>query len=267
VQEGWDAALLQEAAKLIGYRPKALLEAEQIRKGSLNEAVLAKALAEVDIEPFTIQSVEQYKAQMLKKAHRGESLTITRFMHTSNKREWDGHDTVSVLGWPTWLASVGVSAVCAVLHFGGYHAGWGWNGHNSVELFKYMSLTQASHIMAWPAVPLAIWSVLMFLRYKKALEIQASWTSHQVHDTGENYNDGYKAAIPAFAIQRMVSLKKALPEVTFSVQELTVEKKELQTEKYLPPPAPDPFLVADYKGIGCYIDVWDEPGFEGRRTI
>src|SRR5712672_225468 len=111
VLEGWDALLLQEACKLVGYRPKALLEAEQTRKRSLDEAILARALEAVDIQPFTVQSVKAYKNAMLHLAHRGESWPCTRYMHRSGVHSMqEGRTVVHVVGWSSWVLA-GVMAI------------------------------------------------------------------------------------------------------------------------------------------------------------
>jgi hypothetical protein len=273
IEESWDGALLAEAATLVGYRPTALLKAEEVRKRSLDEVIFARALEAVDIQPFTLRSVETYKARMLKRAHKGESWPITQYMHRSGiSTMQEGQMVVHAVGWPAWAASLvlGIPSLC--MHFVGTQE-WGWDGHKSIELTRYMPWQTVGHIMLVPAVALSAWGLLMYLRYKKAHAVFAAWNKRQVHDTNyqhanSGYSDGYKEPIPAFAIQRMVSLKKALPEVTFSVEQLDVTKKDLNVEhRVLPPPRPDPFLIATFRGISCYVDVWDEPAFEGRRSV
>src|SRR6266704_7159615 len=128
VEERWDKTLLEEAASLIGYRPQALAEAEQTRKRSLDENIFARALEAVNIQPFTLRSVQVYKALMLKKAHKGESLPITQYMHKSgNHGMLKGQTVVHALGWPAWLGSIAVSGFCLAAHFAGYADGWGWD--------------------------------------------------------------------------------------------------------------------------------------------
>jgi len=64
----------------------------------------------------------------------------------------------------------------------------------------------------------------------------------------------YAKAVPEFVVRKAIQLKRSLREV-----ELFVE--ELQTD-------PDPFLVAVFEEDGhreeYYIEVWEEPKFEGR---
>jgi hypothetical protein len=268
VLEGWDTQLLKQAAELIGYRPQAIAEAEQTRKRSLDENILARALERAEIEPFTVASVALYKAKMLKEAHRGESWAFTRYMHRSGRhRMEEGQTVVHAVGWPAWISLAITSAISTGLHFGGY-CSWGWDeaARKSVQLTKYIDLSTVWHIVALPAAAVGVWGLLMYFRCKAANLIWAQWTCHQVHDTTLGHSDGYKAPIPAFAIARMLALKKELPEVTFSVEQLNAQRQDLNTEHREPLP-PDPFLIATFRGISAYVDVWDEPRFEGRRTV
>lgn len=66
----------------------------------------------------------------------------------------------------------------------------------------------------------------------------------------------YSAAVPEFVLSKAIELKGKLPEATFTVEYPYYEKV-----------FNDPFLRMDYKGLSYYIDVWDEPKFEGRRTV
>lgn len=63
----------------------------------------------------------------------------------------------------------------------------------------------------------------------------------------------YKEPVPTFVLSHAIELKKLLPEAEFVVAHLAFN--------------PDPFLLLGYKGREVYIDVWDEPKFEGRRTV
>ena len=71
----------------------------------------------------------------------------------------------------------------------------------------------------------------------------------------------YQREIPAFALLRATQIKKALNaaniESNFQIEELT---KKSQSFVY------DPFMVLHVAGKKLYIDVWNEPKFEGRRT-
>lgn len=72
------------------------------------------------------------------------------------------------------------------------------------------------------------------------------WEGHSL----EQYGD----PIPEFVLSKAIQIKKACPEVKFYVETLQGN--------------PDPFLVAqlgdDYGKDYAYIEVWEEPKFEGR---
>jgi hypothetical protein len=71
----------------------------------------------------------------------------------------------------------------------------------------------------------------------------------------------YKRAVPAFALLRATQVQKALNKEgikgELQVEELTIGK----TREYV-----DPFMVLVVGDRRFYLDVWDEPKFEGRRT-
>ncbi len=66
----------------------------------------------------------------------------------------------------------------------------------------------------------------------------------------------YRKPVPEFAIARAIELKRELPQAYFYVDELA-------GGTYI---TLDPFMVLGYGGNLYYIDVWNEPKFEGRRT-
>lgn len=255
VAEGWDKSLLAEAASLIGYRPRALQEAEGLRQRNLNEVILARVLEDLAIWPFTIRSVEAYKALRLRETLKKQSHWLTRYMHHSGERRMEkGETVVHTLGILSWVATSIMGIGVAIGSCEGHLGSLGALG-----------------LMGLPLLGLGTWAFLMALRHKKATAIQANWVLQSVgpcayHPRQRSCECTYQEAIPAFAVQRMVSLKKALPEITFSVERLQVTREDLKTQKSQPIPA-DPFLVATYEGISCYVDVWDEPAFEGRRQF
>jgi hypothetical protein len=65
----------------------------------------------------------------------------------------------------------------------------------------------------------------------------------------------YHEPVPAFALSRACELREACPTAHFEVEYLSY--KELHA---------DPFMVVVLFGYRCYIDVWDEPSFEGRQV-
>lgn len=62
----------------------------------------------------------------------------------------------------------------------------------------------------------------------------------------------YQKPIPEFVLMKAVELKKEVPNVEFIVEEVAVVK--------------DPFLYAQLGQETYYIEVWNEPRFEGRLT-
>lgn len=61
----------------------------------------------------------------------------------------------------------------------------------------------------------------------------------------------YSEAIPEFVLQKAVQIKEACPTVEFYIHHLN-------------DPKADPFLVASLSSEVYYVEVWEEPGFEGR---
>ena len=62
----------------------------------------------------------------------------------------------------------------------------------------------------------------------------------------------YNKPIPEFVLAKAIQLKQALPQVSLTIHHVT---RDL-----------DPFLVASFGGVTHYIEVWNEPKFEGRLT-
>jgi len=85
----------------------------------------------------------------------------------------------------------------------------------------------------------------------------ARWSSDPINH--------YRGEVPGFVLERALQLKSALPLAQFYVEEMHESYTNLKTE--YSPPAPDPFMWVQYKGINVYLDVWNEPSFEGRRTV
>lgn len=273
VTEGWDKELLESAKKLLGYNPTAVIEAEKVRTRSANEVILARVLEKLDIQPFTVQSVHAYQASMIAEAKKGDSWAFTKWMHSKGDRSYEkgrGELCVHAVGWPAWLSFSGMALISAIGHFSGYNAGWGWDNvaKKSIELTGYMSILTAERLMVLPALAVASWAFLMYLRHKPAYRLDAAWKKSTLNSKEyvPGHFQGYEAPIPAFALQRMLSLKSELPEVTFSVEQLESTKTDLNTQRAEKRP-PDPFLIATFRDISAYIDVWDEPKFEGRRTV
>lgn len=65
---------------------------------------------------------------------------------------------------------------------------------------------------------------------------------------GETIPGPYLHPVPQFVLERAVQLKREIPAAQFFIRALES----------------DPFLVMWHKGLIFYVDVWDEPSFEGR---
>jgi hypothetical protein len=90
-------------------------------------------------------------------------------------------------------------------------------------------------------------------RYQKWYAKKHDEEYRHVEWKAESIKD-YRNAVPAFALSRALEIKSHLPDAQFSVEYPTYVS------------VPDPFLRMDYKGSAYYLEVWDEPKFEGRRT-
>lgn len=63
--------------------------------------------------------------------------------------------------------------------------------------------------------------------------------------------------IPAFALQTALQIHERVAAATFEVDRYYSTRQVAD---------PDPFLVVKLGDFSAYIEVWDEPGFEQRRT-
>lgn len=82
------------------------------------------------------------------------------------------------------------------------------------------------------------------------------WVDSKIQD--------YKQGVPAFALLRATQVKKALTAQgiasAFHVEELTKRQHRVVLLNI------DPFMVLHVGSKKFYLDVWNEPKFEGRRT-
>lgn len=65
----------------------------------------------------------------------------------------------------------------------------------------------------------------------------------------------YRKPIPLGALKTAVTIKEAMPEAKFVVEELLKNRR----------PIPDPFLVVKAGSAKYYIEQWDEPSFEDEQ--
>jgi len=78
------------------------------------------------------------------------------------------------------------------------------------------------------------------------VKIDVHWRRSQLN--------GYDAPIPEFALATALELHQRLPGIQFEIDELLVNRVRC-----------DPFLVATYKGVEYYLEVWSEPGYTQER--
>lgn len=104
---------------------------------------------------------------------------------------------------------------------------------DSVERYKKSKMTKITYRRNWTNVTET-----------------RKWTRHPI--------SGYSKPIPEFVLNKAVQIKEKLPDVQFLIDELGTVRR---LKKIQPP---DPFLVAVLGNEEYYIEVWDEPKFEGR---
>ena len=79
------------------------------------------------------------------------------------------------------------------------------------------------------------------------------WNAGQSFRWSHSEIGAYYEPIPEFVLNKAVLLKEAIPEVSLYII-------------HLDEPKADPFLVAKFGKELYFIEVWDEPRFEGRVT-
>lgn len=237
--------LLAEARKLLQYTPSVISEEEEHVKRRTTEENVAGALEKLEIEPLDVGKVEAYQRAMLKAAKSKQSSAFVRYMHKSGEMEWKKGQWVT--GTLTIVGVLSIVASCLLL--GCFHDPATYGAH-------YAPLVDNIVRMYWGFF-LSAYVILQYARHKRGTEIAAEWRAIRLDD--------YIAPVPDFAIARAVAVKRELPEAAFYVEELRVNVTDLVTEECVRP-APEPFLVMKYKGVTLYLDVWEEPKFEGRRV-
>lgn len=91
--------------------------------------------------------------------------------------------------------------------------------------------------------------------YKQALEVTQRGALIGRESKWEKFHiDMYPRPIPEHVLNKAIQIKERLPSVDFFVDELRSNR------------IPDPFLLVKLGREEYYIEVWDEPKFEGRIT-
>lgn len=225
------------AKEILGYSPIAVKTEAQNNKRSICEQHVAKALETLGIEPMDRDAVEKYKRAKVDEIQSKGSNKFVKYMHTT---KCEG--LVIGLGFCTFvplvILAIGLGAM-ADPHFDVSHP----------LFFKYT--------FGLISLPLMSWITCMIARHKKSVIYTGQWNAISI--------DAYEDPIREFALERALQVKAVLPESKFYIDVLHEEARNVKTE-YKPAP-PDPFLIMRYEHLLFYLDVWDEPGFEGRRTI
>jgi len=104
---------------------------------------------------------------------------------------------------------------------------------------------------ALATLEIAVLDAAQVERYKNKKEDEATdddmdgeWYPYEIGD--------YTQPIPEFVLAKALEIKKAVPEVNLHIEQIKLK--------------PDPFLVATLDSECYYIEVWEEPEFEGRLT-
>lgn len=146
----------------------------------------------------------------------------------------------------------------------GYRFGERRNTEVTEKLVRRERLTQVQGILKSCGItPLDEASVLRYQTRVRKNAQRKAWNGRYAWRMVEISQ--YKAEIPQFALDRATRVAKALTKrmprlgKEFAVSEL--HKKRTRAVD------PDPFMVLRVLGQNFYLDVWDEPNFEGRKTV
>jgi hypothetical protein len=227
--------VLAAAAVKLNYRPTVLVDELTSQKRRDQERTVATALEELGIEPLDRRSVDAYKKYQKQKIEAKGSSRFVHYMHTADRIDfWDGEAVVGVIG---------VGIICSIVPLG--------------VILDLKHPRFLAGCVIWILSLILSWVVCMIARHKNCSTVTGNWYFTPIEQ--------YRHAIPEFVLERALQLKSRLPEANFVVEWLGEETSNVPTS-YHPNP-PDPFLAMNYGNIGLYLDVWDEPKFEGRRTV
>lgn len=105
-------------------------------------------------------------------------------------------------------------------------------------------------------------------RYMDEVRREVSIKTKKVWSWRDRHITNFSGIIPEFALERALQIRETLK--TTELQEPTFYVSALEEEDRYTGPSNDPFLyftVSECGDLRFYTDVWDEPKFEGRRTI
>ena len=229
--------LLNKAKEKLGYDPTALAE-QKVRNTRWQDAKkVAQALDSLGIEILNKDTVKKYMNEKVKIAQARGSSKAVQYMHSKK-----GEDVTFPLGFATVVGMI-VTLMAALFM------------SDQKDKHAFHSHVFYGALILFGACGLA-WAIATFLRLKPAKIHTADWYSAKIAE--------YKKPIPDFVLERALQLQEALPLASFAIDyfEERIHRVEVEVT-----PAVDPFLCFSYGGTKYYLDVWDEPKFEGRRTI
>lgn len=231
---------LEDAKQFLHYTPEALKKESSRLAHHEVEKTVADVLERLEIEPLDSKTVKAYQTYKVRQAYKTQSSAFVRYMHES--ANYSGLAKGERVVWIMTIVMI-VAVVVTAVAFAASD-----NNHPVPA-----SVTQALRVY-WGFF-LSAYCILMYARHKNAITITGQWL-----ERGLSY---YDEAVPEFALARAVAIKKELPSADFYVEQLEVTEVSVETRKHVP----DPFMVMHYGTVKLYLDVWDEPKFEGRRQI
>jgi hypothetical protein len=229
--------LLGQARTILGYAPSVLEKQREITARAQGESLVAAAFETLGIEPLEKESVKQYMREQIKKLESQGSNKFVQYMHKK-----DGEDIVFTAGLVAFLMLLGTVIGSAV------------NYDATKHVLAHASLIK--WLLRVDVIPFGLWFTSFYARHKRAEIHRAEWKTTRI--------DYYHDPVPDFALERAMQIRKLVSGTVFGIATLTETVTGVETE-YSPIP-PDPFLVMEYGGLSFFLDVWDEPKFEGRRT-
>lgn len=229
---------LARAKQVLGYKPSALaLEDSRVGAEQLERKVIG-VLESLGIEPLDPALVKKYQQEEVRKVERRGASRFVKWMHNVH-----GEMIVFVLG------IVGFAALAITLVVTGAAI------PDKGPVPPYMA-HRFFVAMRFDLAMLLTWTILMIARHKRAEVYLGSWPTTLVSE--------YREPVPEFALERAMQIKSQLPDAQFGIEYIRQQTQQVSQPRAL---QIDPFLVLLYGHMKLYLDVWDEPRFEGRRTI
>lgn len=218
--------LMDDASKLLQYSASAWCED---RAKVLRSNKIRRALANLSDPPFTRQSVTRYKREKMRRA--------IPWREKLSYRAW----VAAGIAWLMAIIAVGLAFTTGLVG-NAFSLSFGAGG---IGMFAFAIFLA---VLSFVAFPKAWGDNLVFV---KTVPV---WT--------ETNMCTYHRAIPEFALQTAVDLKKEFPEAEFVIEEMQITQQRVVVMTL------DPFLRIDLPdGTFHYLEVWNEPGFRGSREV